>query len=201
MSEKSQPPEEPKASGSKKGRGAAEKPADTTESAEGETTSKESTDTTGAGVSKSYEDWGKSLDQLSKAFTASARRWELIVYPSLFAFVLLAAYGFFLIYSLTKDIGRVADTMDSINTDMHSVAESMETITQDMHRVAINMNSVSQNMVIMTQTVDNQSATMREMAFSMRGMNVSMAQMRYDISILNTSVSRPMSFMNSFMPW
>ena len=201
MSEKSQPPEGAKASGSKKGRGTAEKPADTVKSVEGETTSKESADTPAPSVSKSYEDWGKSLDQLSKAFTASARRWELIVYPSLFAFVLLAAYGFFLIYSLTKDIGRVADTMDSINVDMHRVAETMETVSQNMHRVVINMDSVSKNMVIMTQTLDNQSATMREMAYSMRGMNVSMAQMRHDISILNTSVSRPMSFMNSFMPW
>ncbi len=130
---------------------------------------------------------GRSLDQLSRAFTASARRWELIVYPSLFAFVLLAAYGFFLIYSLTQDIGRVADTMDAIN--------------QDMNSVAVNMNSVAKNMVIMTQTVDNQSSTMHEMAMNMRGMNVSMAQMRYDISIMNNSVSRPMSFMNSFMPW
>lgn len=37
------------------------------------------------------------LDKFSRTFEASARRWELVVYPSLLAFIILAAYGFFLI--------------------------------------------------------------------------------------------------------
>lgn len=130
---------------------------------------------------------GRSLDQLSKAFMASARRWEMIVYPALFAFIILASYGFFLIYSLTSDIARVAD-------DMNKISSTME-------RVAVNMDAVSKNMVVMTQTVDSQSSSMKEMVYHMRGMNMSMNQMRQDMSILNNSVSRPMSFMNDFMPW
>lgn len=126
---------------------------------------------------------GRSLDQLSKAFMASARRWEMIVYPALFAFIILASYGFFLIYSLTTDIARVAD-------DMNKISSTME-------KVAVNMDAVSKNMVIMTQTVDNQSVSMKEMTYHIRGMNMSMNQMRYDMS----NVSRPMSFMNSFLPW
>ena len=51
---------------------------------------------------------GESLDKLASGFTESARRWEMIVYPSLVAFIILAAYGFFLIYSLTSDVTRVA---------------------------------------------------------------------------------------------
>jgi len=130
---------------------------------------------------------GKSLDQLSKAFMASAKRWEMIVYPALFAFIILAAYGFFLIYSLTKDISRVADDMGQI--------------TQSMKHVSTQMDSVSKNMIIMTQTLDSQLVTMNEMVYHVRGMDRSINQMRYDFSILNNSVSRPMSFMNTFMPW
>ena len=126
---------------------------------------------------------GRSLEQLSKAFMASARRWEMIVYPALFAFILLAAYGFFLIYSLTTDISRVAD-------DMNKISITMEKIT-------INMDAVTKNMVLMTQTIDSQSGSMKEMTYHMRGMNMSMNQMRHDMS----NVSRPMSFMNSFLPW
>ena len=126
---------------------------------------------------------GRSLDQLSKAFMASARRWEMIVYPALFAFIILASYGFFLIYSLTTDISRVADDMSKI--------------TYTMERVAVNMDAVSKNMVLMTQTVDSQSASMKEMTYHMRGMNMSMNQMRHDMS----NVSRPMNFMNDFLPW
>lgn len=126
---------------------------------------------------------GESLDKLSTAFMESARRWEMIVYPSLFAFIILAAYGFFLIYSLTKDVHLVVE-------DMHKVSASME-------RVVVNMDAVSRNMIVMTQTVDSQSASMKEMVYHMRGMNMSMNQMRYDMS----NVSRPMSFMNKFLPW
>lgn len=123
---------------------------------------------------------GRSLDQLSKAFMASARRWEMIVYPSLVAFIVLAGYGFFLIYSLTMDASKIAD---------------------NMNQISVQMESISKNMVVMTQTVDSQSASMQEMVLHMRGMNMSMNQMRHDFAVLNNSVSRPMSFMNTFMPW
>ena len=129
----------------------------------------------------------QSLETLSSAFTASARRWEAIVYPSLFAFILLAAYGFYLIYNLTNDVSRVAD--------------NMEHIVSSMSEMSVNMEVVSHNMVMMTQTLDSQSNSMQEMTFYIRNMDVSMRQMRYDISTMNNSVSRPMQFMNTFMPW
>jgi len=138
--------------------------------------------------SKDVEDClGRSLETLSVAFMASAKRWETIVYPSLFAFILLAAYGFYLIYNLTSDVSKMAD--------------HMETIATNMTDVSVNMNSVSRNMVIMTQTVDSQSADMHRMTLHMRNMSMSMGQMRYDLSTMNNSISRPMSFMNTFMPW
>ena len=130
---------------------------------------------------------GKSLDELSRAFTSSAKRWETIVYPSMFMFMILAGYGFYLIYSLTNDASRIADNMN--------------TVTQNMEQMTLHMDAMSKNMVLMTQTVDSQSGSMKEMTYYMRGMNMSMNQMRYDFSDLNSSVSRPMSFMNTFMPW
>ena len=137
---------------------------------------------------KSMEDClGKSLETLSNAFMASARRWEMIVYPSLFAFILLAAYGFYLIYSLTNDVSKVANHMETIATNMNSMT--------------VNMNGISHNMVLMTQTMDSQSSSMHEMTLHMRHMSTSVGRMQYDMSIMNNSISRPMSFMNTFMPW
>lgn len=129
----------------------------------------------------------RSMDELTKTFTASARRWEMFVYPSMFAFILLSIYGFFLIYSLTGDVSTVANKMESISDNMQAVV--------------LNMNTISKNMVVMTHTVDSQSASMHEMTMHMRDINISMNQMRYDLSIMNHSVSKPMSFMNSFLPW
>ena len=83
-----------------------------------------------------------SMDRLSMAFETSARRWELIVYPSLFAFILLAAYGFYLIFSLAKDIHFLALSVDS------------------------NMNIMSSNLMSMTDSVGQLSANVRTMAVS-----------------------------------
>ena len=130
---------------------------------------------------KSMEDcMGRSMEMLANTFSASARRWEMIVYPSLFAFILLAGYGFYLIYSLTQDAHQMAKNMQSMSNNMVVISEGMLTISQN---------------------TNNQTAAMREMVVSMHGMNGSMNMMRQDMSSLNYSVSRPMNKMNSFMPW
>ena len=54
-----------------------------------------------------------AIDRLSQTFETSAKRWELIVYPSLFAFIILAAYGFYLVFSLAKDVHYLAISVDS----------------------------------------------------------------------------------------
>ena len=130
---------------------------------------------------KSMEDClGKSMETLSSAFTASARRWESIVYPSLFAFILLAAYGFYLIYSLTQDAHQIAKNMETISNNMIIVSKRMEEVSLNTHA---------------------QTAAMNEIVTNMHNMNVSMNQMRHDMSVMNYNVSRPMSKINSFMPW
>jgi uncharacterized protein YoxC len=127
------------------------------------------------------------MGELNKTFSASARRWEMIVYPSLFAFILLATYGFFLIYSLTNDVA--------------SVAKEMRSISHNMSEVVVHMDSVSRNMVVMTQTMDSQTMTMKEMNAHVRNISGSVNHMTHEVAVLNNSVSRPMQFMNQFTPW
>jgi len=129
----------------------------------------------------------QNLEVMTNSFTQGAKRWLSIYYTSMFAFVLLAGYGFFLIYSLTSSVGRVANNMDQI-------VVSMDRMTTDLDRV-------SDNTTLMIKTMSVQSKHMSEMVYYMRDMNVAMAQMRYDMSVLNNNVSRPMNFMNTFMPW
>ena len=129
----------------------------------------------------------QNLEVMTNSFTQGAKRWLSIYYTSMFAFVLLAGYGFFLIYSLTSSVGRVASNMDQI-------VVSMDRMSSDLDRV-------SNNTTLMIKTMSDQSKYMSEMAYYMRDMNVAMAQMRYDMSMMNSNVSRPMNFMNTFMPW
>jgi len=129
----------------------------------------------------------KNLEMMTISFTQGAKRWLSIYYTSMFAFILLASYGFFLIYSLTSDVGRVADNMDQIVVSMSQISTDLDV--------------VSENTTKMHRTMSTQSKYMHEMVYYMRDMNVAMAQMRYDMSVMNSSVSRPMQFMNTFMPW
>lgn len=135
-------------------------------------------------TSKDYiqEETDKSdyLERLSTAFMASARRWEMVVYPSLFAFILLSVYGFFLIYSLTEDANIMA-------REMVAVSQKAEVM--------------SQNMVVMTQLMAEQQKSMSDMAMSVRGINLTTHRMGQDVSMMNHSISRPLSVMNGFLPW
>ncbi len=150
------------------------------------------------------------MDQFSRTFEASARRWELIVYPSLVAFIVLAAYGFYLVYSLTDSVSRIADRMDAISIQiayMDSIAEStgrMESIAANFSAVAGDLNRVAADMDRVAAGVDEESGTMLGMAASMESMTAAMHLMRQDVATMSWNlhnVSRPMNFMNNMAPW
>ena len=77
-----------------------------------------------------------SNDRLAQVFESSARRWELIVYPSLFAFIILAAYGFYLIFNLAKDVHYLAISVD---TNMTVLASNMQSVSDNMGQLSANV--------------------------------------------------------------
>ena len=149
-----------------------------------------------------------SIDRLSEAFENSARRWELIVYPSLFAFIILAAYGFYLVYSLARDVHYLAISVDS---NMTVLASNMQSVSQDMHHLQSNVHTMSTNVQTMAanltdinqnvSTLEPMLTNMNSMDRSIQSINYATHYMRNDVAGMNHSVSRPMSFMNTFMPW
>lgn len=136
----------------------------------------------------------QSFDRLSAAFESSARRWELVVYPSLFAFILLAAYGFYLIYSLAKDVHYLAISVD---THMTVLASNMQSVSADMNRLTVSVGSINQRV----GTLEPMLANISSMERSMQAMTMNTGRMGQDMNTMNRNISRPMSFMNSFMPW
>ena len=137
------------------------------------------------------------MDKFAKTFEASARRWELIVYPSMLAFIVLAAYGFFLIYTLTGDVGRLA--------------RSMETVTGSMNDVSGNVTRISGNLSLIAHDMGDGTDSMRKMLVKMDKMNtnigvmtVPMYQMRNDMGQMSQNihdVSSPMQMVSGITPW
>jgi methyl-accepting chemotaxis protein len=110
------------------------------------------------------------FDRFARTFEASARRWELIVYPSLFAFIVLAAYGFYLIYNLTHDVSILAHSIDrnmganmtSMSQSVLKLADIIDRLRTDVHVMTANTTSLSQRMDLLESHVATMTANMTE---------------------------------------
>ncbi|MFW2438031.1 MAG: hypothetical protein ACN4GR_01520 [Arenicellales bacterium] len=136
---------------------------------------------------EAIEGGAECMGRLADSFEASARRWELIVYPSMVAFILLASYGFFLIYNLTHDISDVAK----------SVREMTATVTEDLGEISGKMSQISNSTAYMRPM----SEDMRAMTGSINEMNTSVSHMQYNMWQLNRNVSAPFNMVDKMMPF
>jgi methyl-accepting chemotaxis protein len=140
-----------------------------------------------------FKDMAQYMSQFARSFEASARRWELVVYPSMLAFIILAAYGFFLIYKLTSDIDRITVQMEAISVSMVNINKNFSSttnMTDDMDTQNTSMRAISESMERMNTSIDT-------MAFTVYEMRMDTATMGRNLH----STTGPMRFMNSFMPW
>lgn len=157
---------------------------------------------------------GDAMERFANIFEASARRWELIVYPAMLAFVVLAAYGFFLIYTLSKDIHTLAQGMDpqmgknlgNISESVVYLSENIRTMTRRVHDMSVSVDDMASKMVAL-ENLEPMLYNMRGMNGSMAAMNQNMTRMtmtgdamRYEVGRMGNSMT-PGGFMNNFAPW
>jgi hypothetical protein len=120
-----------------------------------------------------------------------SKRLQLIVYPSLLAFIVLAAYGFFLIANLTSDVSRLASSV-------HNMAI---TVDRDMGTIATKMVHMDQHMVQMRDQMTTMNSYVELMTNNTTQMAMATSGMQRDMWSLNQNVSTPFSMMNNAMPW
>lgn len=150
----------------------------------------------------------KAMERLSSAFETSAKRWELIVYPSLFAFIILASYGFYLIYNLSRDMHYMAISVDTnmsvLSETMQNVSENMGQLTANVRTMTISLDSIDNKVETLgpiLANMDSMDKSMKSLTNSTNSMSYAAHGMQRDMSRLNRNYGRPMSFMNTFMPW
>ena len=144
------------------------------------------------------------LDNFSRTFEASARRWELVVYPSLLAFIVLAAYGFFLIYTLTGDVSRLARSMESVVVSMDGVVTTMTTVSGNVAAMSSNLTSIADDVGEGSDTMASMHDSMVGIKETMHVMTVPMYQIRHDMAGMNQhmhKVAQPMRMMGGIMPF
>lgn len=143
------------------------------------------------------------LDQFAKSFDKSAKRWELIVYPSLFAFIVLAMYGFFLIYSLTQDIRTMAVSIDpkmgvnmgSLSGSIQHLSNNIEVMSTHLEYISDNMETMAVDMRSMTDSVERMADNVKSMDKTVGAMNKIVDNMSVKLNNLD-AISANMTTMN-----
>jgi uncharacterized protein YoxC len=145
------------------------------------------------------------LQEFEMKADATTKRMQMLVYPAMLAFFILAAFGFFLIYSLTSDVNRMADTIShmsgSIDKNMNSIAGTMGDMSGQMTNLVSSTNKMSGNLGSMTNNTEEMVKSIGGMRSATYDMAASTNNMQRDMWSLNKNISTPLSAMNKFLPW
>ncbi len=149
------------------------------------------------------------LERLANTFDSSARRWEMVVYPSLFAFVLLAGYGFFLIYRLTHDIAILSQSVTHmaviVSDAMPRMTKDLGTMTGSIDNMTGNIDGMTHEIVSMSGQMNSltpMSKNIQSMTHNIGSMNRSVYGMQRDMHGMNRTVSSgPFGMMNDMIPF
>jgi hypothetical protein len=141
------------------------------------------------------QDMAACMDKFANSFEASARRWELVVYPSLLAFIVLAAYGFFLIYTLTNDVSRLANSMETVVSAMNEVATDMNTVSRNVTLISDNLGTIAVDATDGAENMKHMVTHIGNINKSVGVMTVPIYHIRNDMSDMNYTMrdtARPM---------
>ena len=160
----------------------------------------------------------RALTDFSKNFEKSAHRWEIMIYPAMLLFFVLAMSGFYLIYSLTQDMHALAKNVDpqmahnlqtmainiqSLSGNIQDMTGKITQMSENIHQIDLTMGSMDSHMSDVSQkmnTLEPLLVNISEMNMSMRAMRDATGQMSRDLTNLNHNVGRPMSKFN-MLPW
>lgn len=135
----------------------------------------------------------------------SNKTMQMLVYPAMFAFVILAAYGFYLIQSLSSDVHKMANTIadmtSSVETNMDTISGSMQNMTGDVNHLVSTIKSMSGDIGSMNDNTRVMVDSIGGMKSATYDMAASTNNMQRDMWSLNQNISTPLSMMNKFLPW
>jgi septal ring factor EnvC (AmiA/AmiB activator) len=126
------------------------------------------------------EDTVMTMSLAVTTISRSMTRWEKIVFPFMVGFLLLAAYGFFLIYNLTKDIHSMSNNMVQLTM----------TVDHNMTALAQDVSGIHQQVQQLNQRLEHIDQNMSHIAISTRRMSDDMSK-----------VAKPIGTMNNMVPW
>ncbi len=159
----------------------------------------------------------ETLSERRKGSDIKGQRLQLIVYTALFAFIVLAAYGYYLIFNLTHDVHSLSNDVRqmtrsvnqmsvSVQRNMAIISENITSMQKSTHvmagTVADAMPTMSKNTTEMTVIAQNVSNRVDGMGTNMSTMSIAIVGMQRDLWRMNKTMSNPAdSMFDNMMPW
>lgn len=178
------------------------------------------------GIANIDDEIKKQIYELSKSLTSGIRKWEKVMYPMMVGFIILAIYGFYLIYNVTHDMSKISKSvsemnftvsqmsasifqmvtitgvqMDRIDTRMGEINQTMNSLNDGVSSMSKNISSLTTDISSMNGTLIRLNTTLDGMYESVYYMGQTTGQMNSNFSELNQNISKPLDSMNNVMPW
>jgi hypothetical protein len=171
-------------------------------------------------LTEEHNDFGfdsETTKERQQDVEAKGQRLQFIVYSALFAFIILASYGYFLIYNLTHDVHSMSRQMTQMSLTFQRMTSSVES---NMDIIALNIQSMTRtvgtSLPSMSKDTSKLDKNTREMASTFLLLNKEISlmstnltfmtnatvNMQRDLWSMNKNVSDPMgTMMGNMMPW
>ena len=130
---------------------------------------------------------------LEKA-TDALKSVRIVVYAGMSAFVLLAAYGFFLIFLLTSDARTMAEQTLRMANQMDLISRNMGAMNTTISDMRSNIGDMRASLMQMDRHMESIDASTMNMASTV-------ALIQHSARNLDSSFGPAMGVMNNFMPF
>ncbi len=171
-------------------------------------------------LDENYNDFGFDSDtnkERRREVEAKGKRLQFILYSGLFSFIILATYGYFLIYNLTHDVHNMSHQMNQITLTFQRMSSSVET---NLDIISLNMQSMSRTVGTSLPSMTNQTKSLskntKEISQTFVSLNTGIMKistnltlmtnatvnMQRDMWSMNRNVSDPLgTMMGNMVPW
>lgn len=147
----------------------------------------------------------QELHQFEDKQSNVTRTLQMVVYPAMVAFIILAAYGFYLVQSLTTDVHNLTQTIAEMNTTVHGnmtqISGTMDTMNHRMGSLVNATDQMTNNIMGMNSSTQTMAGNIQQMNASTQNMAASAYNMQRDMWSMNKNISGPMKMFNKFSPF
>ncbi len=129
-------------------------------------------------------------------------RWKYAVFPAMFAFAILSAFGFYLIYGMLQRMEDLSENVykmtETIQASMPAMKSNMDSMSADIHQMS---GTIQEEFPKLDERILTMTSDMRTMSYSTASMAATTHNMSQNVWELNKNVSKPLSVMNNMLPW